>query len=80
MMIVELIDQDDFRNRLLEIGVPVPAGSGPEQAARIAVEVLATRGLPHLAETVNGLMERADVMHPEVRAAIESHLLPALAS
>ena len=78
MMIVELIDQDDFREHLAAAGIPVPAGADPDEAARIALRASGDGDAPLLEETVTNLMRRRDVMHPSVRDAIETHLLPSM--
>ncbi|MDR5868565.1 hypothetical protein [Halomonas koreensis] len=78
MMIVELIDGDDFRERLVALGIRIPEGACPETCARTALRKHAEVGVPGLREGVHEMMEQADVMLPSVREAIERFLLPAL--
>ncbi|WP_136253520.1 hypothetical protein [Onishia niordana] len=78
MMIVELIDGDDFRSRLVDLGVAIPDGACPETCARMARRKYLEVGVPGLEEVVTELMSKTDVMLPSVRRAIEAHLLPML--
>ncbi|ATJ81784.1 hypothetical protein ACFPTY_02285 [Halomonas beimenensis] len=78
MMIVDLIDGDDFRDRLVALGIRIPEGACPETCARMALRKHAEVGVPGLQELVHELMEQTDVMLPSVRAAIERFLLPGL--
>lgn len=78
MMIVDLIDGDDFRDRLVALGIRIPEGACPETCARMALLKHTEVGVPGLRELVHELMEQTDVMLPSVREAIERFLLPAL--
>lgn len=78
MMIVELIDGDDFRNRLVALGVLIPDAACPETCARMARRKYLEVGVPGLESALAELMAHTDVMLPSVRRAIEAHLLPAL--
>ncbi|MCP1673208.1 hypothetical protein J2T57_000300 [Natronocella acetinitrilica] len=78
MMIVDLIDQDDFRERLVRMGVQVPAGAAPDEAARMVLQAHAVQPIPAFEDTVKDLMTHFDVMLPTVRAAIEEHLLTSM--
>ncbi|MBB3191237.1 hypothetical protein [Halomonas cerina] len=78
MMIVDLIDGDDFRDRLVALGIRIPEGACPETCARMARCKQREVGVPRLAETVRELMARTDIMLPSVRDAIERFLLPEL--
>ena len=78
MMIVELIDGDDFRNKLVDLGVAIPDAACPETCARMARRKYLELGVPGLEEAVAELMTHTDVMLPSVRRAIEAHLLPIL--
>lgn len=78
MMIVDLIDGDDFRDRLVALGIRIPEGACPETCARTALRKHAEEGVPGLQELVHELMEHTDVMLPSVRDAIERFLLPGL--
>jgi len=77
MMIVDLIDGDDFRNKLVGLGVLIPEGACPETCARMARRKYLETDVPDLEYTVSELMSHTDVMLPSVRRAIEAHLLPA---
>ncbi|MFG6159378.1 hypothetical protein ACGTNG_11295 [Halomonas sp. 1390] len=78
MMIVDLIDGDDFRDRLVALGIRIPEGACPETCARMARLKHMEVGVPGLPDLVRELMARTDVMLPSVRAAIERFLLPGL--
>lgn len=78
MMIVDLIDGDDFRDRLVALGIRIPEGACPETCARMARLKHREVGVPGLEDLVRELMARTDVMLPSVRAAIEGFLLPDL--
>lgn len=78
MMIVDLIDDDDFRDRLVALGIHIPEGASPETSARLALLQHDETGVPGLQELVEALGERTDIMLPSVRAALDEVLLPAL--
>ncbi|WP_136068858.1 hypothetical protein [Modicisalibacter radicis] len=80
MMIVDLIDGDDFRARIQALGVRVSDDACPRTCARMALCKHREMGVPGLEETVRELMQHRDVMLPSVRQAIEECLLPALSS
>ncbi|MBW6287098.1 hypothetical protein KZ874_32740 [Pseudomonas aeruginosa] len=48
MMHADLIDQDDFRERLQALGFSVPPDSTPEQACEYAVRGLSPVSYTHL--------------------------------
>ncbi len=75
MMIVDLIDGDDFRNRLVALDIHIPAEACPETCARLARLKHDEVGVPGLAALVRELMAQTDVMLPAVREAIERHLM-----
>ncbi|PRY64874.1 hypothetical protein B0H98_104178 [Vreelandella songnenensis] len=74
MMIVELIDGDDFRARLSALGVDIPEDADPETSARIAAETHRVQAVEGLPETVRELMNQRDILLPAVRQAIERFL------
>ncbi|MCG6659843.1 hypothetical protein HOP52_19040 [Halomonas campisalis] len=78
MMIVELIDGDDFRDRLVALGLEVAAGASPEACAERAAAAYASGKLAGLPGLVDELVHRRDVVLPAVRDAIATQLLPAL--
>ncbi|WP_136249233.1 hypothetical protein [Halomonas borealis] len=75
MMIVDLIDGDDFRDRLLALGVDVPADASPESGAQLARRKHDETGVVGLDALVRELMAQTDVMLPAVRKALEHHLM-----
>ncbi|MGP8290965.1 hypothetical protein [Vreelandella zhanjiangensis] len=75
MMIVDLIDGDDFRARLTALGIDIPADADPETCARIAAQAHQQKAIPELPALVHELMEQQAIMLPSVRHAIE-HFLP----
>ena len=75
MMIVDLIDGDDFRARIQALGVRVGDDACPRTCARIALCKHREVGVPGLEDTVRELMRQRDVMLPSVRQAIEAFLL-----
>lgn len=78
MMIAELIDGDDFRARLVALGIRLPEDACPETCARMALRKHAEVGVPGLQDLVRELMQHSDMMLPSVRQAIERYLLPGL--
>ncbi|ART62805.1 hypothetical protein [Kushneria marisflavi] len=78
MMIVDLIDGDDFRMRLVALGVHIPEGAGPDTCARMALCKHRGEGVEGLKELVDELVSRSDILLPSVRQAIDQYLLPAL--
>ncbi|MDI5892738.1 hypothetical protein [Halomonas rhizosphaerae] len=76
MMIVELIDGDDFRDRLVALGIRIPEGACPESSARLARRCALEGDVPGLAELVGELEGKREIMLPSVRRALETHLLP----
>ncbi|WNL39078.1 hypothetical protein RN347_00585 [Halomonas sp. PAMB 3264] len=74
MMIVDLVDGDDFRARLIALGIDLPANADPDESARLAAsahKAVPVDGLPAL---VDELTRRQDIVLPAVREAIERHL------
>ena len=74
MMIAELIDGDDFRQRLVALGVQLPEGACPETCARLARRKQHEVGVPGLEAEIAALMQQREVMLPSVRRAIEDIL------
>lgn len=75
MMIADLIDDDDFRMRLVALGIRIPENAGPETCARMALREHAENGVPGLEELIHDLMACTGAMLPSVRQAIEHYLL-----
>jgi hypothetical protein len=78
MMFADLIDAQDFRERLLALGIDVPSNAGPDTCARLAAQQHARSAVPGLPALVVGLEARAGVVLPEVREALARHLRPAV--
>ena len=78
MMITELVDDDDFRQRLIDIGLVPPVDASSADLAEMAACRYQAGGLIALPETVADLLNYKEVMLPEVREAIEHYLLPVL--
>lgn len=73
MMFADLVDIDDFRDRLSELGLDLRAGDSPEDWARMVRAAQPVDGLPELIET---LCAEGVTLQPEVRKAIEIILMP----
>ncbi|UTW06285.1 hypothetical protein [Pseudomonas benzenivorans] len=79
MMHADLIDQEDFRDRLVAIGLSIPPGVSAEQACEYAVQGLSPDRAQALRRLVEELLGGNATLLPTVREAISRHLLPALA-
>lgn len=78
MMIVDLVDGEDFRERLVALGLTLPAGTQPQACAQAAADRLAATGDARLVELVEALRSQSGMVLPEVREAVEQVLVPAL--
>lgn len=78
MMHADLIDQDDFRDRLVALGLAVPAGVSADQACEYAVAALNPDRTQALRGLVQELLGGSATLLPTVREAICRKLLPAL--
>jgi len=78
MMITELVDGEDFRQRLIETGLVPPVDASSADLAEMAACRYQAGGLVGLPETIADLLRYKDVMLPEVLEAIETSLLPVL--
>ncbi len=78
MMHTDLIDQDDFRDRLVALGLSIPPGVSAEQACEQAVSGLSPERAVALRRLVEELLGGNATLLPAVREAISRHLLPAL--
>ena len=78
MMHADLIDQDDFRERLQALGFSVPPDSTPEQACEYAVRGLSPERAQALRRLVEDMLGGHATLLPAVREAISRQLLPAL--
>ncbi|WFF40105.1 hypothetical protein EVC62_00595 [Salinicola endophyticus] len=77
MMIVNLVDGEDFRQRLVALGVHVPEAACPETCARLAAGCYRAGRVPELPAAIREMTEQSDMLLPSVKAAIDQHLLPA---
>ncbi|AHL74230.1 hypothetical protein CH92_03665 [Stutzerimonas stutzeri] len=78
MMYADLIDQDDFRDRLVALGFEIPSGATAEQACERAVIGLSKERAQALRRLVEDLLGGSATLLPAVREAISRNLLPAL--
>ncbi|MGR2738466.1 hypothetical protein ACUY1T_08455 [Billgrantia sp. Q4P2] len=78
MMFADLIDAEDFRERLVALGIDVPAGAEPDECARLAAQQHARSAVPGLPALVAELETQAGVMQPEVRESLARYLRPAV--
>ncbi|WP_027856535.1 hypothetical protein [Marinobacterium jannaschii] len=77
MMIADLIDQDDFRDRLIALGIELGQDDSPEQCAEKAAAWFATADSDSqqaLIALVNELVADKGVVLPDVYEAIKLHL------
>lgn len=73
MMFADLVDIDDFRDRLGELGVDLPPGDSPDKWAQLVRAAQPVDGLPELIEA---LCAEGVTLQPEVRKAIDIILMP----
>lgn len=78
MMHADLIDQDDFRERLQALGFAVPPDVTAEQACEYAVRALTPERSMALRRLVEEMLAGNATLLPAVREAISRQLLPAL--
>ncbi|MCQ4260484.1 hypothetical protein [Stutzerimonas stutzeri] len=78
MMHADLIDQDDFRDRLVSLGFEIPSGVTAEQACERAVIGLSQDRAHVLRRLIEELLGGSATLLPSVREAICTKLLPAL--
>ena len=71
MMIVELIDHEDFRERLVALGVQISEHACADTCARMALRKHAEVGVPGLQELVRELVMHSDILLPSVRQALD---------
>ncbi len=73
MMIADLVDGEDFRQRLVALGIDIPPGASPQACACAVRAAQPVDGLP---EVVAGLCCDGVTLLPEVRRAVEFILEP----
>lgn len=79
MMIADLVDQDDLFDHLKALGLPLEHAENADHCCRAAAQWLAgaddaTRAV--VAQRVALLLEQQNLLLPEVKLALEAHLLP----
>lgn len=78
MMHADLIDQEDFRERLVALGLSIPPGTNAQQACELAVSGLDSVRAKALRRLIEELLAGSATLLPAVREAINKQLLPAL--
>ncbi len=82
MMYADLIDQEDFRERLVQMGVPVASGADAESCCRQLLNWLSQpQGAASRAQAtalVQQLRAQRELMLPDVARALDQYLVPAL--
>lgn len=75
MMIADLIDQDDYRERLKAVGVPLDADWTPEQCSAAALswfENQDAQACADLYRLIQELRQQHALLLPEVKAALNT--------
>lgn len=67
MMFADLVDEDDFRERLQQLGADLPHDSSPEESVALAI-AQQIPGLNHLADE---LLQDSGLLQPEVKQALQ---------
>lgn len=73
MMFADLVDVDDFRQRLRELGIELPPDASPECWASVVRAAQPVAGLPEL---IDALCAAGVTLQPEVRRAVELIRMP----
>ena len=77
MMLADLIDQDDFRDRLTALGIALSEEQSPDECAALAAawfKEADAAGQQALLALVAELTAEKGVVLPEVSEAIQNHL------
>lgn len=74
MMIIDLVDEDDFRQQLTLLGIELPADADPDTCARLAQAQHQQSAVEGLAQLVSEWQQQRDLIQPEVRQAIDTYL------
>ncbi|MCC4118069.1 hypothetical protein LLG90_22195 [Aromatoleum toluclasticum] len=73
MMFADLVDVDDFRQRLGELGIDLPVGGSPDDWAGLVRAAQPVDGLPEL---IGILCAEGVTLQPEVRQTVDIILMP----
>lgn len=73
MMHADLIDQEDFRERLRHLGFDIPQGAEPGPAWRLALAAADPSALTRLRQLADQLLSPETNLLPAVREAISRH-------
>lgn len=67
MMFADLVDEDDFRERLQDLGGQIPDDASPKRCLALAHE----QNVNGLQQLVEQLLVEPGLLQPEVRLALE---------
>lgn len=67
MMFADLVDEEDFRERLQHLGGQIPDDASPERCLALAHQ----QNLNGLQQLVEQLLVEPGLLHPEVRKVLE---------
>lgn len=79
MMIADLVDQDDLFDHLKALGLPLEQADSAEHCCQVAAQWLEGADEPTraaVAQLVDELLAQQNLLLPEVKVALEAHLLP----
>lgn len=74
IMHADLVDQQDFGDRLRALGLTLPDEVSCDEAARRAADGARRGEIRGLATLTRDLLARSELLHPEVFSAIDAHL------
>ncbi len=76
MMIAELVDDIDLRERFEALGIDLPPDADCARCCRTALDAFQAGTAPGLPALIQELMQDPALLLPAVRQAIEQELLP----
>lgn len=79
MMIADLVDQDDLFDHLKALGLPLEQADSADHCCQMAAQWLAGADeatCAAVAQLVDALLAQQNLLLPEVKVALEAHLLP----
>ena len=80
-MIADLIDQDDLYEHFKTLGLPLSSPESADQCCQVAAQWLGTvdEGTQEAVKVlVEQLLQQEAILLPEIKTALEAHLVPAL--